>query len=240
MGSSAIAISFFALFGSVFALTQYLQFVQGYTPLEAGVRMIPVALGIMIGAGRSHILVRKIGSTRVVTIAMIGLTLVLGSIAFWTTETSYWIIGTTLFLLTLMMGNILATSTDSVMGAVPEEKAGVGSAMNDIAREVGGALGVAVIGSALNTVYADRMSDTAATLPPEAAEPAQDSIGPAIHIAANIGGDLGASIVRAADNAFVDGLGFAVVIASATALVGAALVARFMPPIELEHSEPTK
>ena len=236
VGSGAIAISFFALFGCVFALTQYLQFVHGYTPLEAGLRMTPVALGIMIGAGRSHLLVKKFGATRVVSLAMIGLTLVLASIAFWTTETSYWIIGTTFFLLTFMMGNILATSTDSVMSAVPEEKAGVGSAMNDIAREVGGAFGVAVIGSVLNTVYADRMTETAATLPPEAAEPAKDSIGPAIQIAANIGGDFGASIIHAAGNAFVDGLGFAVIVSSAVALVGAILVARFMPPTERTHS----
>jgi EmrB/QacA subfamily drug resistance transporter len=229
MGSAAIALAFFSLFGTVFAFTQYLQFVHGYTALEAGVRIIPVAFGIMIGAGRSHILVGKLGTKRVVTIAMTGLAIVLGSIWFWSVDTSYWIIGTTIFLMALMMGNVMAPSTDAVMGAVPEEKAGVGSAMNDITRQIGGALGVAVIGSVVNTVYADRMSDTVSTLPPEAAEPVQDSIGPAIQVAARIGGDMGVALRDAAGVAFVDGMSVAVLVASGIALVGGILVARFLP-----------
>jgi EmrB/QacA subfamily drug resistance transporter len=229
MGAGAIALAFFALFGTVFAFTQYLQFVHGYTPLEAGVRMIPVALGVMVGAGRSHILVQRIGTKKVVTGAMIGLAIVLGSISLWTADSSYWIIGTTIFLLALMMGNVLAPSTDAVMSAVPEEKAGVGSAMNDITRQIGGAFGVAVIGSVLNTIYADQMEGPVSALPPEAADPAQDSIGPAVQIAARIGGDLGSALSRAAGDAFVDGMGAAALIASGIALIGGILVARFMP-----------
>jgi EmrB/QacA subfamily drug resistance transporter len=233
-GAGAIMLAFFALFGTVFLLTQYLQFVHGYTALEAGVRMIPVALGIMAGAGRSHLLVHRFGTTRVVAGGMVGLGLVLGSITLWTTDTRYWIVGVVLFLMAFTMGNIMAPSTDAVMGAVPGDKAGVGSAMNDVTRQIGGALGVAVIGSAMNTVYADRMNDAVAALPPQAAGPASDSIGPAIHIASQIGGPAGEALAAAAGSAFVDGQGIGVLIAAGTALAGAILVARFMPTHDRE------
>jgi hypothetical protein len=160
---------------------------------------------------------------------MIGVAIMLASISLWTADTSYWVIGTTLFFLALLMGNVVAPSTEAVMSAVPEEKAGVGSATNDITRQVGGAFGVAIIGSVLNTIYADEMSGAVSALPPEAADPAQDSIGPAVMIAARIGGEMGAALQRAADTAFVDGMGIAVLIAGGIALIGGMLVARFMP-----------
>jgi EmrB/QacA subfamily drug resistance transporter len=229
MGAGAISLAFFALFGTVFAFTQYLQFVHGYSPLEAGVRMIPVALGIMVGAGRSHLVVQRFGTKKVVAGAMVGVAIVLASISLWSAGTSYWVIGTTLFFLAMMMGNVAAPSTEAVMSAVPEEKAGVGSAMNDITRQIGGAFGVAIIGSVLNTIYANHMADAVTALPPEAADPAQDSIGPAVMIAARIGGEMGAALQRAANAAFVDGMGIAVLIASGIALIGGILVARFMP-----------
>ena len=228
-GSGAIMLAFFALFGTVFLLTQYLQFVHGYTALEAGIRMIPVALGIMVGAGRSHLLVNHFGTTRVITGALVALAIVLSSIAFWTTGTSYWIIGLVLFLLAVSMGNIMAPATDAVMGAVPGDRAGVGSAMNDVTRQVGGAFGVAIIGSAMNTVYSSNMSNAVGNLPPQAADPARDSIGRAIAVAGQIGGDAGNALIRAAGSAFVDGMAIGVLIAAGTALLAAVLVGRFMP-----------
>ncbi|MCY4651705.1 MAG: MFS transporter, partial [Dehalococcoidia bacterium] len=87
--AGAISIGFFALFGIVFGLTQYLQFVQGYTPLEAGLRMVPVALGIAVGAGFSHKLVGRLGTNKVVAMGMIILSGVLASIIFWQPDTGY-------------------------------------------------------------------------------------------------------------------------------------------------------
>ena len=229
IGASAIALTFFALFGSIFSLTQYLQFVRDYSPLEAGIRLTPLALGIMIGAGRSNHLVERFGTTRVVTGGMIGIALVLGSLSFWSTDTPYWIVGTTIFLLALSMGNVMAPTTDAVMGAIPEEKAGVGSAMNDVTRQVAGAFGVAIIGSIVNTVYGDHMRDHTVGLPPEAAHPAEDSVGAALAVAGRIGGPVGDALATAAQHAFVDAFGIAVLIASAVALAGAALVARYLP-----------
>ena len=236
IGAIAIALTFFALFGSIFALTQYLQFVRDYSPLEAGVRLTPLALGIMIGAGRSNHLVDRFGTTRVVTGAMIGLAVVLGSISLWSIYTPYWIVGTTIFLLALCMGNVMAPATDAVMGAVPEEKAGVGSAMNDVTRQVAGAFGVAIIGSIVNTVYGDQMRGHTVSLPSEAARPAEDSVGAAIAVATRISGPVGDALTTAAQNSFVDAFGAAVLLASAVALAGAALVARYLPAHHLTRA----
>ncbi|MYB76833.1 MAG: MFS transporter [Chloroflexi bacterium] len=228
-GAGAIAITFFAMFGMVFGLTQYLQFVQGYTALEAGVRLVPIALGVVIGAGNSHRLVAKLGTDRVVTLGLLLVTTVLASLAFWQPDTPYWVVGATLFVLAIGMGNTMAPSTDAVMGAIPEANAGVASAMNDVTRQVAGALGVAVIGSAINTVYGRRMEDAVTGLPPEAAEAASDSIGMAARIAAMVPANVGGTLLDAARSAFTDALSLAVLISACAALAGAVLIARFMP-----------
>ena len=236
-GAGAIAIGFFCLFGIVFALTMYLQFVQGYTPLEAGVRMVPVALGMAIGAGMSHRLVGRLGTNKVVAMGLMVLAAVLISISFWEPDTDYWIVGLTFFLMAFGMGNLMAPSTDSVMGAVPEANAGIASAMNDVTRMVAGAFGVAVMGSIINTVYGNTMVEAVAGLPPQAAAAAADSVGAATRVAANLPAGAGAELVDAAKAAFSDALGNAVLVAAGVALVGAVLVAKFMPARHLPEKE---
>jgi EmrB/QacA subfamily drug resistance transporter len=229
VGSASIGIAFFALFGIILALTQYLQFVRGYSPLEAGVRLVPLAFGIMIGAGNSNRLVTRFGTTRVVAAGFVILAAALASGKLWSVDTPYWLIGTGLFLLALGMGTVMAPATDSVMGAVPEHKAGVGSAMNDVTRQVAGAFGVAVIGSILNTVYTNRMGEAVAQLPPPAAGPAADNVGAAIEIARRIGGAAGERLADASRAAFVDALGVTVLVAMAVALAGMMIALRYLP-----------
>ena len=101
--------------------------------------------------------------------------------------------------------------------------------MNDLVRQVAGALGVAIIGSVLNVVYADRMDATVATLPPQAAGPAGDSVGGALAVAARIGGPVGDALAASGRSSFVDAFGVGAVVAAVTVLVGAALVARYLP-----------
>ena len=228
-GAGAISIGFFALFGMVFGMTQYLQFVQGYTPLEAGVRMIPMAFGMASGAGMSHRLVGRLGSKRVVAAGLVALAGILVTITFWQADTSYLVVGLTFFFLAFSMGNVMAPSTDAVMGAVPEANAGIASAMNDVTRQVAGAFGVAVIGSVINTVYSGRMSEAVAGLPPEAARAAGDSVGAASRVASTLPAELVSGLLDAAGMAFTDALGVAVLISAGVALTGAVLIARFMP-----------
>jgi hypothetical protein len=115
------------------------------------------------------------------------------------------------------------------MGAVPEAKAGVGSAMNDTTRQVGGALGVAILGSLVNAAYSSTMAGPASTLPAPAADAARNSVGAATQIAAQVGGPAGGALQTAAAGAFVDALGVATLVAAAVSFAGALLVLRFMP-----------
>ena len=147
VGSMAIGISFFALFGFIFGATQYLQFVKGFSPLEAGAAILPAGFGMVIGAGSSHRLVTRIGTKLTVVWGMSLLTLMLSLMLLFQPDTPYIFFGGFVLITTYAMGNIMAPSTDSVMGAVSEAKAGIGSAMNDVARQTGGAMGVAVVGS---------------------------------------------------------------------------------------------
>lgn len=238
-GTAAIGIVFFALFGAIFLLTQYLQFVQGYSALEAGIRTAPIAVGVAAGAGRSNRMVRRFGPRRVIAAAEVGLALVLLSIMLWTPDTTYWIVGGTVLLMAFFTGNVMAPATNSVMNAVPESHAGVGSAMNDVTRQVGGALGVATIGSVLNTVYGNTMAPAVAALPTPAAEAARDSLGPALHVAGQLPGPVGTALAEAARHAYVEGLGIALLVAAAAALAGALVTRRFLPRDEAREPEAT-
>ena len=236
-GATAISIAFFSLFGVVFLLTQYLQFVQGYTALEAGLRTAPVALGLAVGASRAPILVERLGTSRVVAGGMLVLAGALAWFTFFGTATTYWIVGPALVVMSFGMGNIMAPATDAVMGAVPVAKAGVASATNDVTRMVAGAIGVAVIGSAFNSAYSSNVAGAVAGLPADAAAAAQNSVGAAVQIAAQLPGDAGAALANAARHAFVDAMGVAIFIAVGAALLGAALVWRFLPARHLPEPE---
>jgi EmrB/QacA subfamily drug resistance transporter len=225
--SGAITLVFFAMFGTVFLLTQYLQFVLGFTPLEAGLRVMPIAT-MIIAAPLSARIVEKIG-TKVVVAS--GLTVVAIAMAWLATidiDSGYGHVAITLVLLGLGMGSAMAPATESIMGSLPLAKAGVGSAMNDTTRQIGGALGVAILGSILASVYGNEMGPALVGLPPEAAGFAGDSIGGAIGVASQVG-EGGASLIAAANQAFVDGMSSAVWVAAGIALLGAILTWIYLP-----------
>lgn len=236
-GAAGTSLASFARLGAGFGLTQYLQFVQGYSPLQAGVRMLPLVLGIAVGAGFSDRLVKRLGTNRVVSGGLLLMAASLGAFIFWQPDTAYWIVGVNLFLVAFGVGNIMAPSTDAVMGAVPEAKAGVGSAINGVARMVAGALGAAIIGSVMYTLYGNMMADTVAVLPPEAAAAASDSVGAAMYLAESLPAPYGQALADKAALAFTDSFGWAILLGAAVALVAAVLVARYMPPQHLESSE---
>ena len=231
VGAGAITVAFFALAGFVFAFTQYLQFVQGFTPLEAGVRLLPIVVGIGIGARLSERLSGRLGTSRVVAGGMMVLAGVLAGVAFWSPDTSYWIIGLSVFGISFGLANVFAPSTDAVVGAVPESRAEVASAMNDVTRQLGSALGVAVIGSVINSAYRASVEPIVSTIPlsPEASELASNSVGFATQIAAQLPGDAGEALATAARSGFTDAMGTAVLVAMGVLVVSAIAVARFMP-----------
>jgi Major Facilitator Superfamily len=225
--SGAIAMAFFALFGSVFLLTQHLQFVLGYTPLQAGVRILPIA-ALVVAAPLSAPLTERIG-TKLVVVA--GLLTVAG--ALWLLSTvqlsdGYGLVAAALALLGTGMGLVMAPATESIMGSLPLAKAGVGSAMNDTTRQVGGALGVAVLGSILAASYGAAIQPALQGAPPPIAQAAGDSIGAATTIAAQLGPP-GQGLLEAARSAFLQGMGDAVQVGAGTAALAALLVLLFLP-----------
>jgi EmrB/QacA subfamily drug resistance transporter len=229
LGSLAISAAFFALFGMIFLMTQYLQLVQGRSAIETGLVMLPLAFGLVIGSGLSHKINERIGTPRQLFGAMILVALVIGSVAFWQPDTPTWVICLFFFVLPLGMGNVMAPGTQAVMTAVPEAKAGVGSAMNDLNRQVAGALGVAIIGSVSSSVYSSKVESATTALPPEAAHAATDSIGGAVGVAAHLPAGTADALAVAAGGAFTDALGLALLVGSGVTLAGALLVRRYLP-----------
>jgi EmrB/QacA subfamily drug resistance transporter len=229
VASLAIALSYFGLMGAVFAFTQYLQFARGFSPLAAGAIMLPLVVGLVAGGGNSDRLVKKLGTPTVVTGALIGLAAVLATALLWTPGTSVWVLCITLAAMAYFMSNVMAPATGSVMNAVPEARAGVGSAMNDVNRQVGGALGVAIIGSIVNSVYRSHMTDSASAVPANLRHAVRDSIGSAHAVAQHLPAAAAQQLDAAAAAAFTDALGIAFLAAAISTAVAAPIVLRFLP-----------
>ncbi|MEO6469866.1 MAG: MFS transporter [Acidimicrobiia bacterium] len=236
--NAAITLTFFAMFGSIFLLTQYLQFTLGYSPLESGVRMLPYAGTMMVIAPLSSKVVERFGSKRTIAtglgLAAIALVL-MGSLS---VNTEYIDIAWRFVILAAGMALVMAPATDSVMGSVPLAKAGVGSAVNDTTRQVGGALGVAIIGSIVSSVYGSKVGDFFAgkPVPKAAVEGAKNSLGGAIAVSKNLAGQpipgakqLAAGLVDTANQAFVEAFRWGTRVGAVVLALGVIIVLRWLP-----------
>jgi EmrB/QacA subfamily drug resistance transporter len=236
VASLSISLASFSLFGAIFAMTQFLQDAHGYSALEAGAAMTPLALGLVMGAVSATKVSERVGTTKVVVAGLTGLAALLPTSLLWTADMPYWPIGLWFFFAAMALGWIMGPATDSVMGSVPEEKAGVGSAMNDVTRQVAGALGTAIIGSLISSVYASRVADSIATLPDAARTAAEDSVGRANAVAASLPADQAQSVTDAAAKAFTDALGIGFAVAAACALAAAIAAAKKLPARHAERA----
>lgn len=231
--SAGITLIFFAMFGSVFLLTQHLQFIMDYSPLQAGVRMLPFAATMLVIAPNSPRFVERFGTKLVVGT---GLTIASGALALMATlpgeGASYWgDVAWRMMLMAVGMALTMAPATESIMGSLPRAKAGVGSAVNDTTRQVGGALGVAIVGSVMSSAYGTRVVEAFAGLgvegPPAAV--AKDGLGQALAVAREAPGGLGPQLASAAREAFMTGLHRGVLVGAAVAILGALVVFRWLP-----------
>jgi MFS family permease len=228
--SVALALTFFALFGTIFFLTQYLQFVRGYGTLHAGLATAPVALALMVASPLAPALAARVGTKASVGT---GLAVAAGSLVILSTATvhsGYGVVLATILVMGVGIGLAMAPATDSIMGSLPKAQAGVGSAVNDTTRLVGGSLGVAVLGSLLAAGYHATIDGSAAIagIPSSAAAAARDSLGGAVEVARRAGAS-GAPILADARVAFVHAMGDAVLVGAAVALAGALFALIWLP-----------
>ena len=230
--SGAITLTFLALFGTIFLLTQFLQSVLGYSTVKAGAVLLPQAMVMMIAAPSSTRWVRLFGNKVVVSA---GLFIVAATMLLFTTlnassSTLHVILVTAA--LGLGMGNIMAPATDSIMGSLPRAKAGVGSAVNDTTRQVGGAVGVALLGSLLASKYGSQMSSTLdGRVPSAILDKAKDSVGAALGIARDVPAakPFASQLVDSANSSFVSGMHLAAVVSAVVILIAAVGVILWLP-----------
>jgi predicted MFS family arabinose efflux permease len=236
--SGAVTVTFFALFGFIFLVTQYFQFVRGFGTLSTGARILPVALSIAVASVVGAALAPRIGTKIVVTTGMV----LFGSAFLWISTSSVTTPYTTVIvpqmvMMGLGMGLISTPATESILLVLPPARAGVGSAVNDATRELGGTLGVAVVGSLFASLYADHLADGAfGRLPGAALAQAQDSVGAALAVS---GGD--PRLVVAMQDAFMSGLSVSCMVIGTLCLLGAVGALRFLPgrvPTEPQSEEP--
>jgi EmrB/QacA subfamily drug resistance transporter len=225
----AVTLVFFALFGSLFFLTQYLQFVLGYDALQAGLRVAPIALALMATAPLAGRLVERWGNKMLTAAGMIVVALGLWYLSTTSVASGYGHVLIALMVLGLGMGTAMTPATESIMGSLPRAKAGVGSAMNDTTRQVGGALGVAILGSVFSSAYATRIASAVAGLPSAAASAARSSVGAALALGSRLSGREGATIVTAARGSFVHAMDRGLVVGAAIALLGSIVALIWLP-----------
>jgi EmrB/QacA subfamily drug resistance transporter len=232
---AAVGLVFFAAMGTMFFLTFYLQLVRGYSPLQSGLLMTPFAAAQLIFAPRSAAMVVRFGPKAVCAAGMALVAVALAGFATVGETTPIWVLCVLAFVQGAGMANVMPPATESVMSSLPREKAGVGSAVNNTIRQVGGALGVAVLGSVLSAVYRSGMADPVAALPERARAAASESISGAYGVAAQLG-PAGAGLVRSANGAFLESMHWAAGGSVVVAVIGIAVVLAWLPRRSAPHT----
>jgi Na+/melibiose symporter-like transporter len=233
--AGALALNFFALQGATFYLVYYLQGVRGYSPLQSGASLVPVALGIVVMAPRSAGLAERFGAKAVCAAGFCLIALSFAGIQLLDVDAPVWLVLADLALQGIGMGCVMAPATESIMSVVPREKAGAGAAVNNAVRQVGGALGVAILGSVLAGAYAARLGSEVDALPASARDQASESIVAtlgAVERAEGAGGDAAtaaAAVVDPAREAFVGAMHLTAVGTAGCAVVAAIVVLLWLP-----------
>ena len=234
-GSLSITIAFFALFGFVFTVTQYFQAVRGYSAFEAGLRTLPFAVATGIASPLAPRLVNRLGTKAVVTWGVTSMAIGMFVASTSTATSSYTVIIVAMGFMGSGLGFVTAPATESIMGALPPERAGVGSAVNDTTRELGGTLGVAIAGSLVASIYSGKLTAGLAgsPVPASAVAAARDSVSAALVVAdratTQAGPAAGAFIRHVAASAYIDGFALSSRVMGAVALVGAIAAYLWLP-----------
>jgi len=229
MGSLGITVTFFAMFSMFFVLTQYLQYVKGYSPLSAGLRGLPFAVTMIAVSPRAPLIAQTIGAKKAVAGGMLSLVFGLLLLSRVSLDTPYWYVALCLVLAAYGVGSSMPSLSSGIVQSVPMDKAGVGSAVNDTTREVGGAIGIAVIGSVVNSIYRSNIGSSLAQLPAELQSLATDNIAKALAISGSLDPQVGNEVRTAVQQAFIDGMHVALRLSALVVTLGAVVMYRRLP-----------
>lgn len=225
---SSLALVFFALMGVTFFAVFYTQSVRGYSPLQTGLLMLPLAAAQLIFAPRARLVVDRFGVRAVCTGGLLLLAAMLAAFATLEADTPIWILEVIFFLMGTGMAHIMTPASVVIMQALPREKAGSASALSNTFRQVGGALGIAVLGSVLSAAYRSGVEDKLTVLPAGARHAAGESIEATLGVAAKLG-PRGEPLVTAAHDSFLHAMHITALCGAGVALIGVAVVALFLP-----------
>ncbi|MGW7495214.1 MFS transporter [Streptomyces luteogriseus] len=225
---AAIALVFFALMGVTFFAVFYTQSVRGYSPLQTGLLMLPLAAAQLIFAPRARLVVDRFGNRVTTTAGMVVIAAMLAAFATLDADTPIWILEVIFFLMGAGMAHIMTPVSVVIMQALPREKAGSASALSNTFRQVGGALGIAVLGSVLSTAYRTGIEDKLGVLPPALRHTAGESIEATLGVADGLG-PRGESLIAPAYDAFLHAMHITALWGAGIALIGAVVVALFLP-----------
>jgi EmrB/QacA subfamily drug resistance transporter len=229
LGCISIFGAFLCLFGVYFLLTQYLQEVRGYSPLEAGLYALPAGITQLVVAPMSAHIVERVGYRAVMGT---GLLLVSGGtlmLAFMSLTSPLWILFLGLAILGAGLGAATPPATGAIIAGLPARKAGVGSAVNDTTRELGGAVGIALLGSLLTSHFRSGISGAVGHLPASARDTAGHGVSEALGVAGKLPGTAGAALADAARHAFASGMLRAFTAGAVLAFLAAVVVFRYLP-----------
>jgi EmrB/QacA subfamily drug resistance transporter len=235
VASLAITSGFFAVSGGLFLLTQLLQSVLGFDALSAGLRIAPLAVVMMIVGPVSPRLVERFGTKRMVTLGLLVTAGALLTFASMRADSPYLVAFIGICAMAGGMSLVMAPATESIMGSLPKEKAGVGSAINDTTRQTGGALGVAVIGSILVSGYHSGLSGHLGGLTAAQRTAAEGSVSGAVQVAHGLGAPVGHALVSAARDAFIQGMRLSFIIGAVVVVLGAVLAYALLPARAPHH-----
>ncbi len=231
-GVLAIFLMGLALFALSFTNTLFMQFVKAYSPLQTGIRYIPLALGVLMGASSSHGLVQHLGTAKTMFAGFMGTAILSALCSFWAVAVPYWQIGLIFGGIGFFLGYITAPAATAIMEELPEARAGVGSAVNSVFRMISGSVAVAIFGTILSNIYAASFNKVVTTipgLPQEVIQPASDSVGAAVAIAEKLPPQIGQLFSMMAKDSFMDGWQVMALITCGMCIIGGIFVLTFMP-----------
>ena len=233
-GIISLIIMGLGLNGVNYVLTYYMQFVKGYSALETGLRYLPLAAGLLLGAVTTEKFEKQFGARTILSLGFIGSAIMIFTASRISIDTPFWQMGIEFLFLGLFLGFVMTAVTDAIMGAIPKAQAGIGSAMNSVFRTISGTIGVAVLGGIVSSIYGTnllKLTGSISELPASIAKTASDSIGVALGIAGSgkLPPETAAALVQASKQSFMDGWQVMALTSGGLFVIGTLLVLKFMP-----------